>query len=53
MRETGIAWFSTVSAAAEFHLSVVETNRRELNSPVPDSARKESTSPLVTWDCGS
>ena len=54
MRDTGMmAWQATVCSAARFQCSVVETNRREEKSPVPDSARKVSTSALVTERSGS
>ena len=54
MRDTGMmAWQATVCSAARFQRSVVETNRREENSPVPDSARKVSTSAFATVCVGS
>lgn len=54
MRDTGMmAWRATVCSAARFQCSVVETNRREENSPVPDSARKVSTSAFATVCVGS
>lgn len=53
MRDTGTTWLAIVWAAAGFQRSVVETNRREVNSPVPDSARKVSTSFFVTVCSGS
>ena len=45
--ETGICWSSIAARAAEFHLSVVETTRRERNGFLPDSDRKESMSFLA------
>lgn len=53
VRRVATAVLRVMQEAARFQCSVVETNRREENSSVPDSAKKVSTSALVTKRSGS